>query len=62
MMRLFGGFSARVFDAYAEVYPLAPGHQGRVALYQLYPLLVHVNLFGGGYAVSVERALTSLGF
>src|SRR5204862_1227715 len=47
MMRLFGGFGRRVFDAYAEVYPLAPGHEERVALYQLYPLLVHVNLFGG---------------
>ncbi|HEY4158698.1 MAG TPA: fructosamine kinase family protein [Polyangiaceae bacterium] len=57
MMRLFGGFGPRVFDAYHEAYPLAPGHAERVALYQLYPLLVHVNLFGGGYARSVERAL-----
>jgi fructosamine-3-kinase len=57
MMRLFGGFGARVFDAYAEAYPLAAGHAERVPLYQLYPLLVHVNLFGGGYARSVEDAL-----
>jgi fructosamine-3-kinase len=57
MMRLFGGFSERVFAAYAEAYPLAPGHAERVALYQLYPLMVHVNLFGGGYARSVERTL-----
>ena len=57
MMRLFGGFSSRVFAAYAEAYPLAPGFEGRVALTQLYPLLVHVNLFGGGYARSVEQAL-----
>lgn len=57
MMRLFGGFSARVFQAYAEVWPLETGHQGRVALYQLYPLLVHVVLFGSGYVASVERAL-----
>ncbi len=49
MMRLFGGFSRRVFAAYDEAYPLSPGHIERVALYQLYPLLVHVNLFGGGY-------------
>jgi len=58
MMRLFGGFSARVFEAYAEAYPLAPGHADRVALYQLYPLLVHVNLFGGSYVGSVRRALS----
>jgi fructosamine-3-kinase len=57
MMRLFGGFSARTFAAYDEVFPLAAGHEERVSLYQLYPLMVHVNLFGGGYAGSVERAV-----
>jgi fructosamine-3-kinase len=57
MMRLFGGFGHRVFAAYDERYPLAPGHEDRVPLYQLYPLLVHVNLFGGGYVGSVERAV-----
>jgi fructosamine-3-kinase len=57
MMRLFGGFGERVFAAYAESHPLAPGHAERVPLYQLYPLLVHVNLFGGGYARSVEAIL-----
>lgn len=57
MMRLFGGFSEAVFRAYEEVWPLAPGHAERVSLYQLYPLLVHVNLFGGGYVDSVERVL-----
>ncbi|HEV8547695.1 MAG TPA: fructosamine kinase family protein, partial [Polyangiaceae bacterium] len=58
MMRLFGGFSERVFSAYAESFPLAAGHAERTDLYQLYPLLVHVNLFGGGYGASVERALS----
>jgi fructosamine-3-kinase len=58
MMRLFGGFSARTFAAYAEAYPLAAGHAERVPLYQLYPLLVHVNLFGGGYVGSLARNLT----
>jgi len=60
MMRLFGGFGPRVFDAYAEAWPLADGHSERVALYQLYPLMVHVNLFGGGYVGSVEAALERL--
>lgn len=61
MMRLFGGFSARCFDAYDEAYPLAPGAEARVPLYQLYPLLVHVNLFGSSYVASVKRALSSYG-
>jgi len=57
MMRLFGGFSERVFAAYGEAFPLASGAAERVALYQLYPLMVHVNLFGGSYGTSVERTL-----
>lgn len=44
-----------MFAAYNEAYPLAPGASERVALYQLYPLLVHLNLFGGGYESSVRR-------
>jgi fructosamine-3-kinase len=59
MMKLFGGFSARVFAAYHEAFPLLPGHGERVPLYQLYPLLVHVNLFGGGYLDSVRRVLAA---
>ncbi len=57
MMRLFGGFGARAFAAYAEASPLAPGWEDRVPLYQLYPLLVHVNLFGAGYLGQVQQAL-----
>jgi fructosamine-3-kinase len=61
MMRLFGGFSATTFDAYAEAHPLAPGHADRVGLYQLLPLLAHVVLFGGSYVASVDRELRALG-
>jgi fructosamine-3-kinase len=57
MMRLFGGFGPAVFAAYAEAHPLAPGHEDRIELCQLYPVLVHVVLFGGGYARSAERIL-----
>lgn len=57
MMKLFGGFERRVYQAYAEAFPLAPGHEQRVALYQLYPLLVHTNLFGGGYVASLSDAV-----
>jgi fructosamine-3-kinase len=54
MMRLFGGFSERVFEAYAAAFPLAAGQRERVPLFQLYPVLVHVNLFGAGYVRQVE--------
>jgi fructosamine-3-kinase len=57
MMRLFGGFGERVFESYAEAFPLSPGAGERVSLFQLYPLMVHVNLFGGGYAGQVESIL-----
>ncbi len=57
MMKLFGGFGARVFSAYAEAFPLSPGHGERVALYQLYPLLVHLNLFGGSYLGALQSSL-----
>ena len=56
MLRLFGAPSARVFAAYEEAAPLADGHEERVALWQLFPLLVHAALFGGHYGASVERA------
>jgi fructosamine-3-kinase len=60
MMRLFGGFGSRVFAAYEEAFPLPPGSEDRVPLYQLYFLMVHVNLFGGSYVSSVEHALDRL--
>lgn len=60
MMRLFGGFSRRTFDAYEEVWPLSPGHEDRVALYQLLPLLAHAALFGGGYVAGVEARLAKI--
>ena len=60
MMRLFGGFSPRVWSSYQEAYPLAVGFADRVRLYQLYPLLVHVHLFGDTYAAQVEQALKHL--
>ena len=55
MLRLFGSPSEAVFDAYAEVSPLADGWQERVGLWQLLPLLVHAILFGGAYRSAAER-------
>jgi fructosamine-3-kinase len=56
MLRLFGWPGDRFLAAYEEVAPLAPGWQDRVDLYQLLPLLVHAELFGGGYGARAERA------
>jgi protein-ribulosamine 3-kinase len=57
MTRLFGGFEEGFYDAYHEAFPLLPGWRERIELYQLYPLLVHVNLFGGGYIGKVKDIL-----
>ena len=55
MLELFGAPSARIKAAYAEAAPLADGHEDRIGLWQLFPLLVHAALFGGHYGASVER-------
>lgn len=49
MMHLFGGFSPLVFEKYNEFFPLEKDWEKRIELNQLYPLLVHVNLFGRSY-------------
>jgi fructosamine-3-kinase len=61
MSRLFGGFDAVFYESYEQTWPLAPGFEERLEVYQLYYLLVHVNLFGGGYADSVRRILRRFG-
>jgi fructosamine-3-kinase len=49
MLGLFGSVPADLREAYADVLPPAGGWEERVALFQLYPLLVHAVVFGGGY-------------
>lgn len=56
MLSLFGRPGPEFLAAYEEVQPLAGGHQERVALYQLLPLLVHAVLFGGHYGAAAGRA------
>jgi fructosamine-3-kinase len=56
MLKLFGAPSARTMAAYEEAFPLADAHEERVRLWQLFPLLVHTVLFGGGYGASAEDA------
>jgi len=57
MTRLFGGFEPAFYIAYAEAWPLAPGHEDRLPIYQLYHVLNHLNLFGGGYFGQSKRIL-----
>ena len=60
MTELFGGFSGRFYQAYHETWPLDPGYKTRKTLYNLYHVLNHFNLFGGGYASQAERMIDSL--
>ncbi len=58
MTELFGGFGAAFRAAYIQAWPLPEGYSTRRELYNLYHLLNHANLFGGGY---VEQALAAVG-
>jgi fructosamine-3-kinase len=60
---MFGTFGATFFDAYESRLPLTPGfHEMRKDLYNLYPTLVHVRLFGSSYHAGIDRTLSALGF
>ena len=59
MLTLFGTpHLSTILTAYQQVYPLAPGWQARVGLHQMWPLLVHARMFGGGYAQRAETIAT----
>jgi fructosamine-3-kinase len=61
MADLFGGFPAAFWEAYQEAWPLQPDALARRPIYQLYYLLVHVNLFGSGYVDRTRMALREAG-
>ena len=60
MTELFGGFPRPFYDAYRAEYPLAAGYELRKPLYNLYHVLNHLNLFGGGYGAQAERMIDEL--
>ena len=62
MAALFGGFPREFFDAYDAAWPLLPGYERRRCFYQLYYMLVHVNLFGGAYVSGAMSLVGKLGF
>ncbi|ROR34300.1 fructosamine kinase family protein [Inmirania thermothiophila] len=60
MTELFGGFGPRFHAAYREAWPLDAGYGVRRTLYNLYHVLNHFNLFGGGYAAQAEAMMERL--
>jgi len=60
MTELFGGFPPELYSAYDEIAPRDAGYTTRKTLYNLYHVLNHANLFGGGYASRAERMIASL--
>lgn len=57
MTKLFGGFDKRFYHTYNEIRPLESGWEERTEVCNLYPLLVHLNLFGSGYRKQIELTL-----
>ena len=60
MTKLFGGFAKEFYDAYNYHYPLVKNWQIRLDICNLYPLLVHANLFGGNYYNQIHSILKSV--
>lgn len=60
MTELFGGFPREFYEAYEQAWPLERGYELRRPMYNLYHLLNHLNLFGGGYLGQVKGALQLL--
>lgn len=55
---MFGGFDPAFYEAYHAAFPIEKGFHERIPLYNLYPLMVHVNLFGEGYLPAVQKILS----
>ena len=61
MTELFGGFSFSFYEAYKEYGELSPEYKDRRDLYNLYQLLNHLNMFGGGYYSAVRSIIERYG-
>ncbi|MEM6642003.1 MAG: fructosamine kinase family protein [Bacteroidota bacterium] len=54
---LFGGFDRTFYQSYEQTYPLEKGFESRIDIHNIYPLLVHVNLFGSSYLNGIQRTI-----
>ncbi|GAB3648228.1 fructosamine kinase family protein [Echinicola sediminis] len=55
--KLFGGFQGRFYEAYNDIFPLEPDFEVRADIHNLYPLLVHLNLFGQSYLPGIKKVI-----
>jgi protein-ribulosamine 3-kinase len=60
MTELFGGFAPAFYAAYRAAWPLDAGYAVRKTLYNLYHILNHANMFGGGYAAQANQMIAKL--
>jgi protein-ribulosamine 3-kinase len=60
MTELFGGFGSDFYAAYNNAWPLDSGYRSRKKLYNLYHILNHFNMFGGGYESQAQGMMDSL--
>lgn len=60
MTELFGGFGSQFYESYGSAWPLDPGYKIRKTLYNLYHVLNHFNLFGGGYGAQAQNMIQKL--
>lgn len=60
MTELFGGFGDEFYRSYQDAWPMDPGYRTRKDLYNLYHVLNHFNLFGGGYGAQARRLIGAL--
>ena len=60
MTELFGGFPAAFYRGYSQVWQLEEGYQQRKTIYNLYHILNHFNLFGGGYGSQASRMIAQI--
>lgn len=60
MTFMFGGFNQNYLLTYNEAFPLETGWENRIGIHNLYPLLVHLNLFGASYRGRIEKVLSTI--
>ncbi len=57
MTTMFGGFAPEFYESYQKSFPMVKGWEERLSYYNLYPILIHINLFGHSYLGGFERVL-----